>query len=102
MLRLEETTLLSFPRRRESREPTLVTTPSALPGFRVALRLPGMTDTFFEVRSDTHGNHTPVIPAEAGIQRTNLGDDSERSTWIPGRAALARNDGTLARGKLAA
>jgi len=45
---------------------------------------------------------TPVIPAAAGIQRTNLGDGSEPSTWIPGRAALARNDGILSRGKLAA
>jgi len=51
-----------------------------------------MTDTFFEVKSDTHRKHTPVIPAEAGIQSVNPGRQAEPSAWIPGRAALARND----------
>jgi len=93
-------TLPSFPRRRESRALTLAGKQSPRPGFRVALRLPGMTDTFFEVKSDTHRKHTPVIPAEAGIQGINLGDGSEASAWIPGRATLARNDGHLFRGKV--
>jgi len=39
--------LPSFPRRRESREPTSATAQSPLPGFRVALRLPGMTGALF-------------------------------------------------------